>query len=92
MVCTTVKKDVECIFMTKKGCNFNGGTCHPVVEDCHGCSRASEFSSAWYCTACPEPSVKWKNGQCNLATHVAKETQSKKNKVNPLKASKRKGR
>jgi hypothetical protein len=92
MVCTTVKESLECIFMTKKGCSFNGGGCHPIVEDCHGCNRASEFSSGWYCTACPDPSVKWKNGDCNFATHVTKETQVKNAKINPLKASKRKGR
>jgi hypothetical protein len=74
------------------GCSFNGGGCHPIVEDCHGCNRASEFSSGWYCTACPDPSVKWKNGDCNFATHVTKETQVKNAKINPLKASKRKGR
>jgi len=92
MVCTSVKQGLECIFMTKKGCSFNGGGCHPTVEECNGCSRASEFSSGWYCTACPDPSVKWKNGDCNFATHVAKETQIKNTKINPLKASKRRGR
>lgn len=92
MLCTTVKKDVECVFMTKKGCTFNGGCCHPVVEDCHGCDRAAEFSSGWYCTACPEPAAKWRNGLCNLASHIAKEAQAAQNKLNPLKASKRKGR
>lgn len=92
MVCTSVKKGLECIFMTKKGCSFNGGGCHPTVEDCHGCSRASEFSSGWYCTACPDPLVKWKNGNCNFATHTTKENQTKSTKINPLKASKRKGR
>jgi hypothetical protein len=92
MVCTTVKESLECIFMTKKGCSFNGGGCHQIVEDCHGCNRASEFSSGWYCTACPDPSVKWKNGDCNFATHVTKETQVKNAKINPLKASKRNAR
>jgi len=37
-------------------------------------------------------SIKWKNGDCNFATHVAKEAEVKNNKINPLKASKRKGR
>jgi hypothetical protein len=89
MVCTTVKKDFDCVFMTKKGCSFNGGTCHPIVEACHGCSRAVEFSAGWYCTACPEPVVKWKHGPCNFATHVVKETHGVTNKLNPIKASKR---
>lgn len=92
MVCTTVKEGLECIFMTKKGCSFNGGSCHPTVEECNGCSRASEFYSGWYCTACPDPLVKWKNGDCNFATHITKENQVKSTKINPLKASKRKAR
>jgi hypothetical protein len=78
--------------MTKKGCSFNGGVCHPIVEECHGCSRASEFVSGWYCTAYPDPSIKWKNGTCNFATHVAKEAEVNNTKINPLKASKRKAR
>lgn len=92
MDCSTVKKDTECVFMTKKGCSFNGGSCHPIVEECNGCSRSSEVSSGWYCTACPDPSVKWRHGDCNFATHVAKEIQVKNTKINPLKASKRKVR
>jgi hypothetical protein len=92
MVCTSVKESMECVFMTKKGCSFNGGGCHPIVEECHGCSRASEFTTGWYCTAYPDPSIKWKNGNCNFATHVEKEAEVKNNKINPLKASKRKAR
>ena len=92
MDCTTVKQGLECVFMTKTGCSFNGGVCHPIVELCSGCSRASEFPSGWYCTACPEPSIKWRNGKCNLATNTTKETKTENAKINPLKASKRKGR
>lgn len=92
MICTTIKKGLECPFMTAKGCSYNGGICHEIVEQCSGCRRGSEFSGGWYCTACPDPSVKWKNGQCNLATHVASAAVSRKAKINPLKASKRKNR
>ncbi|MBW2436990.1 MAG: PxxKW family cysteine-rich protein, partial [Deltaproteobacteria bacterium] len=35
---------------------------------------------------------KWKNGNCNLATHVTIESKKAKAKINPLKASKRKSR
>nr|HID12728.1 hypothetical protein [Anaerolineae bacterium] len=31
---------------------------------------ATEFSSGWYCTAYPDPSAKWRNGNCNFATHL----------------------
>jgi hypothetical protein len=36
--------------------------------------------------------MKWKNGNCNLATHVTSAAVAAKAKVNPLKASKRGGR
>ena len=92
MNCTTIKQGKECPFMTTTGCSYNGGICHQVVEQCNGCERGTEFSSGWYCTACPDPSLKWKLGNCNLATHIKADSGSSKTKVNPLKASKRRNR
>ncbi len=92
MVCKTVRDGMECPFMTVKGCSFNGGICHEIVDQCSGCNRSSEYQSGWYCAACPEPSVKWKNGNCNLASHVTTASSQKKSKINPLKASKRKNK
>jgi hypothetical protein len=92
LICTTVKKGVECPFMNAKGCSYNGGICHEVVEQCNGCNRTAEFSSKWYCTACPDPSLKWKTGDCNFASHVIKASSTAKAKINPLKASKRRNR
>jgi len=89
MNCSTIRKGMDCPFMTAKGCAYNGGICHEIIEKCDGCNRQVAFASEWYCTACPDPSIKWKNGNCNLASHVAKETSSAKSKINPLKASKR---
>jgi hypothetical protein len=89
MVCTTVKKGVECIFMTKRGCEFNGGTCHPVVDQCHGCQRIVEYPTGRFCMSFPDPAIKWKNGVCNMATHMRSQTTAENHKVNPLKASKR---
>lgn len=90
LICETVRKGSECAFMTAKGCNYNGGVCHEIVEQCDGCGRAAKMESGWYCTACPEPSQKWKTSRCNLATHVkAENAKSTKQKINPLKASKR---
>ncbi len=91
MRCTSIKPGVECAFMTPKGCAYKGGICQQVVEQCEGCGRRSQFEAGWYCTACPEPSVKWKLGICNLATHVsvAPAAAEGKQKINPLKASKR---
>ena len=92
MLCATIKKDTPCAFMTGKGCSYKGGICYQIVEQCKGCNRGAEFSSGWYCTACPDPSIKWKSGRCNLATHVAAESVKETTKINPLKASKRRGR
>ncbi len=92
MICSTVKEGIECPFMTAKGCSFNGGVCHEIIDKCNGCNRNIQYTSGWYCSACPSPSVKWKNGNCNLATHIAATTTSKQAKINPLKASKRGGR
>ena len=91
MVCTTIKDGVECPFMTAKGCSYNGGVCHQVIKECNGCNRATELSSGWYCSACPDPSTKWQVGNCNLATHISVSPAKVKAKINPLKASKRGG-
>ena len=90
LICETVRKGSECAFMTAKGCSYNGGVCREVVEQCDGCGRTTKMESGWFCSACPEPSLKWKLGACNLATHVkADEKKGAKQKINPLKASKR---
>ncbi|MFC1489366.1 PxxKW family cysteine-rich protein [Thermodesulfobacteriota bacterium] len=92
MVCTTVKNGMECPFMTAKGCSYNGGICHEIVEQCNGCNRSTKMSAGWYCAACPDPALKWKNGDCNIASHVITASAAPTAKINPLKASKRKGR
>lgn len=89
MLCTTIKENVECPFMTSSGCSYIDGVCRPVVEACEGCARVSEFPSGLYCSATPDPAAKWKRGRCNLATHVKEDTVETKSKINPLKASKR---
>lgn len=88
MICETVRKGQDCPFMTAKGCSYTGGVCREIVEQCDGCSRTTQFDSGWYCTACPEPKKRWKNGNCNMATHI-KATAEAGTKINPLKASKR---
>jgi hypothetical protein len=89
MVCTTLREGAECIFMTKKGCEFNGGSCHPVIDQCDGCQKIVEYPTGKFCMSFPEPSAKWKYGTCNMATH-AKITHAKEtHRLNPLKASKR---
>jgi len=89
MICTTIRNGMDCPFMTAKGCGYKGGVCLAIAEACSGCGRSQEFATGWYCTSCPDPSIKWKNGNCNLATHIVIEPVAAKAKVNPLKASKR---
>ncbi len=91
MNCATIREGKDCPFMKKKGCTYLGGTCHPVVEQCEGCNRKEEIAGGWYCATFPEPLAKWKNGNCNMATHVKLVSEKKATKVNPLKASKRGG-
>ena len=91
MVCSTVKEGYECSFMGKQGCQFNGGTCHTIVEECEGCNKVQDFPSGKYCLVFPDPSAKWRIGNCSMATHL-KATEGKDKagvKLNPLKASKR---
>lgn len=92
MNCSSVKDGVECPFMTKKGCGFNGGTCHQAIENCQGCERNTEYKTGWYCASVPDPKIKWRRGNCNLATHIKAEPKKAGPKVNPLKASKRAAR
>lgn len=89
MICTTVRKDNECVFMKKTGCSYADGACKPIDEKCDGCRRVGDFPSGKYCTSVPDPTAKWLLGNCNLATHISMEIAEAKHKVNPLKASKR---
>jgi len=90
MVCDTLKQGVECAFMSKTGCRFNGGTCHPALEQCEGCQKMLELPAGKFCMIFPDPTVKWRLGNCNMATHVQVSNGQKGTKINPLKASKRK--
>ncbi len=76
--------------MKKTGCGYNGGKCYTVVAECDGCARIEEYLTGKFCSVYAEPVMKWKNGSCNFATHVRKETAAPKKALNALKASKRK--
>ena len=89
MICSSVKEGHECTFMRKTGCQFNGGSCHTIVEQCVGCQKAKEFPTGAYCLVFPEPAAKWRIGRCNMATHVKAEEVKATAKLNPLKASKK---
>jgi len=92
MVCATLKEGIECFFMNKDGCQFNGGKCHSIIEQCEGCQKVQEFTDGKYCLSFPDPTIKWRTGNCNMATHVKVVSNKGNGKVNPLKASKRAAR
>jgi hypothetical protein len=89
MVCQTVKAGVECAFMTKKGCGFNGGSCYTVIDKCEGCNKIIESASGKFCRVYPDPTAKWSVGGCPTASHVKKAKEEASQKLNPIKASKR---
>jgi hypothetical protein len=89
MQCQTVKVGVECIFMKKSGCSYNGGKCYTIVENCEGCSRILEVEAGRYCSSFPYPAQKWQTTTCTMATHIKKAQKAEEQKINPLKASKR---
>ncbi|GBE14793.1 MAG TPA: hypothetical protein ENH32_06295 [Proteobacteria bacterium] len=92
MICTILKEEIDCIFMTRQGCTYNGGHCEPVVQACEGCGNAREIEDNFYCVASANPAAKWNIGVCNYATHVEKGNPViAQAKINPLKASKRAG-
>lgn len=89
MVCETIKCGIECIFMKKTGCSYNGGKCYTTVENCDGCSKVLEFETGLYCATFPYPAQKWQKGACPVSSHVKKVQKVEEQKINPLKASKR---
>jgi hypothetical protein len=89
MVCKTIKEGMECSFMSDKGCQFNGGNCHPIIEKCEGCQKVLKRPTGDYCLAFPDPAIKWRFGNCSMATHFKASGEKKVQKINPLKASKR---
>ena len=84
MLCTTVRTGQECAFMTKAGCSYNGGSCEPAVEACEGCAKLIEANGGFYCASTPNPTVKWRLGKCNLATHVKEVIAADQVKLNPI--------
>lgn len=89
MVCKSVKEEYDCFFMNKKGCDFNGGSCHQIVEQCEGCQKVKEFPAGIFCLSFPDPTTRWRTGTCSMATHITASNGKGNEKLNPLKASKR---
>ncbi|MDR2611328.1 MAG: PxxKW family cysteine-rich protein, partial [Deltaproteobacteria bacterium] len=67
--------------MSKNGCGFTGGACRPTDEKCEGCERVLKVEGSAYCGVFPDPTVKWRLGNCNMATHIKVETKGSEAKV-----------
>jgi len=91
MQCQTVQPGTECTFWKKQGCTFKDNSCQTTVEQCEGCANIVESSIGKVCNLAPEPAAKWNNTMaiCNFATHKKVELKIEKQRVNPLKASKK---
>jgi hypothetical protein len=75
--------------MKADGCCFIDGSCKPIVEQCDGCAKVTEVGDSKYCTCYPDPESRWFNGTCTMATHIKRDVEQIKKKINPLKASKK---
>ena len=89
MICQTVKLGQDCGFMTKKGCSYNGGSCHSIIDSCAECNKILETATGKFCKVYPNPAGKWVSGKCPTASHIKIELGETTQKINPLKASKR---
>ncbi|MDR3134728.1 MAG: PxxKW family cysteine-rich protein [Deltaproteobacteria bacterium] len=81
MQCGTVKTGLECAFMAKSGCGFLGGACRVIDQRCEGCDRVVAHGEKKFCAAFPDPAVRWRLGNCNMATHIKVESKADASKV-----------
>ncbi|MDR1110396.1 MAG: PxxKW family cysteine-rich protein [Deltaproteobacteria bacterium] len=81
MQCETIKTGIECSFMAKSGCGFLGGACRSIHEKCEGCDRVQAIGEKKFCATFPDPNVRWRVGNCSMATHIKSETKSDAGKV-----------
>ena len=89
MICQTVRKGNECFLMKASGCSFADGSCKPIIKKCEGCGKVSVVDEKSYCLSYPDPESRWLTGTCTMATHIKRDVEQIKKKINPLKASKK---
>ncbi|MBN2706671.1 MAG: PxxKW family cysteine-rich protein [Deltaproteobacteria bacterium] len=89
MICQTVRKGNECFLMKSSGCSYMGGSCKSVIDKCEGCAKIISYNEQNYCSCFPDPDTRWQNGTCTMATHIKRDVEQIKKKINPLKASKK---
>jgi hypothetical protein len=52
-----------------------------IDEKCEGCDRIKMDNNQKLCAAFPVPSVRWRLGNCNMATHIKTGTKTEASKV-----------
>jgi hypothetical protein len=87
MVCDTIRKGKNCLFM-KKSCTFPTGKCYPIAEKCGACKNTELFDDVIYCKVYMDPGAIWTTS-CGRSTVMAKPIIEEQKKINPLKASKK---
>jgi hypothetical protein len=71
--------------MTKRVADYNGGSCHEIVEKCEAAARSSCMRRRKYSSVYPDPASKWSMGGCRTATHIKKAVaEQAQQKINPL--------
>jgi hypothetical protein len=60
--------------MKKDGCAYSGKSCRVLDAKCEGCDRTFPYDDKMYCAVFPDPVVKWRLGNCNMATHIKVES------------------
>jgi len=68
MICTILKEEIDCVFMTRQGCIYYGGHCDPVVQACEGCNHIKEIEEDFYCTTARPVPIRQPSGTWASAT------------------------
>jgi hypothetical protein len=57
------------------------GAINVILDKCQGCERTQTVEGKQYCAAFPNPAVRWRLGNCNMATHIKVESKTDAAKV-----------
>ena len=63
----------------------------PIIDKCIGCTNVvvGPERGVGTCRKCMVPAARWRNQNCNMATHLQKTILEDKKMMDPLKQSKR---
>ncbi|MDR3204693.1 MAG: PxxKW family cysteine-rich protein [Deltaproteobacteria bacterium] len=61
--------------------DFIGKAFKAIAEKCEGCDRVRPAEGQKFCSNFMDPSVRWRLGNCNMATHIKVEGKTDAGKV-----------